>query len=184
MDELKNFFNLANSHHPFLKFTYEISHNSTTFLDLHIFKGKRFVEKNILDLKTYFKPTNSFLYLHRTSCHNKSVFAGFIKGEVIRHARNTNNQEDLDNILLQFRSNLVDRGYKEEELTKYMNQALSKDRSSLLIKSNKKAMDIPLCFKTNYNPCIRKLRHVILKHWHLLKMDEDCRNIFFFKKTR
>ena len=86
--ELIDFFELANSHHKFLKFTYDISNAETTFLDVHLFKGRRFLNENILDLKTHFKPTNTFLYLHRNSCHIKHVFSGFIKGEVTTESYN------------------------------------------------------------------------------------------------
>jgi hypothetical protein len=48
---------------------------------VNVYKGKRFENNATLDLKTYFKPTNSFMYLHRESCHSRHVFTGFIKGE-------------------------------------------------------------------------------------------------------
>jgi hypothetical protein len=85
-------FAIANGHHPLLKFTYEYAQTSINFFDVDVDKGKRFENKAILDLKTYFKPTNSFMYLHRESCHSRHVFTGFIKGEAIRHIRNTNDK--------------------------------------------------------------------------------------------
>ena len=119
--ELIDFFELANSHHKFLKFTYDISNAETTFLDVHLFKGRRFLNENILDLKTHFKPTNTLLYLHRNSCHIRHVFSGFIKGEVIRYIRNTNNIDDLEQILSQLKLNLIKREYKEEEIDNCVN---------------------------------------------------------------
>ncbi len=65
---------------------------SMNFLDINVYKGKRFENNATLDLKTYFKPTNSFMYLHRESCLCRHVLIGFINGEAIRHIRNTNDK--------------------------------------------------------------------------------------------
>ena len=50
----------------------EISENEITFLDTTVFKGERFKEKSILDIKTHYnsyKPSETFQYTHFTSCH-------------------------------------------------------------------------------------------------------------------
>ena len=46
----------ANSHHPTIKFTAEISNTE----DIVVYKGKRFQNQSILDIKTHFKPTETF----------------------------------------------------------------------------------------------------------------------------
>ena len=50
------------------------------FLDTIVYKGTRFKEKSILDVKTHFKKTETFQYTHFTSCHPPSVKKGFVKG--------------------------------------------------------------------------------------------------------
>jgi len=61
----------ANSFHPTIKFTPEISDKEITFLDavVHNYKGERFQKEAILDIKTHYKPTETFQYTHYTSCH-------------------------------------------------------------------------------------------------------------------
>ena len=71
--DIESFIEQANSHHPTIKFTAEISNTETTFLDTVIYKGERFREQSILDIKTHFKPTETFQYTHYTSCHPPSV---------------------------------------------------------------------------------------------------------------
>lgn len=177
--QLTELFEVANSHHKYFKFTHEISEKEIIFLDLKIYKGSRFQCNKILDTKIYFKPTNTFLYLHRGSCHNPHVFSGFIKGEVIRYIRNTNNDNDLQHALSQFKLNLMARGYQEAEIRQSVNEALQIDRKDLLNKSIRgNANDIPLVLTTKYNPCISRIKKAILKHWHLLNHDTDCREIF------
>ena len=67
MDEIHQFFQIANSHHPLLKFTYEISDKEMNFLDITLSKGERFELELIFYVKTFIKPTNfTFQYLERT----------------------------------------------------------------------------------------------------------------------
>ena len=53
----------------------------TAFLDTVVYKGTRFKEKSILDAKTHFKQTETFLNTHFTSCHPPNFKKGFVKGE-------------------------------------------------------------------------------------------------------
>ncbi|KAK3085251.1 hypothetical protein FSP39_000707 [Pinctada imbricata] len=84
-EEIENFFSIGNALHKLLKLTYQISDSSIVFLDTELYKGKRFIETGILDIKSYVKPTNNFHYLHRNSAHSPSVFRGFMKGERIKN---------------------------------------------------------------------------------------------------
>ena len=43
-----------------MKFTAEILDYQATFLDTIIYKGDRFKDQGILDIKTHFKPTEKF----------------------------------------------------------------------------------------------------------------------------
>ena len=54
--DIEQFIEQANSHHPTIKFTAEISDIETTFLDTVIYKGERFKGQSILDIKTHFNP--------------------------------------------------------------------------------------------------------------------------------
>lgn len=49
-NEKMDFFDLVNSCHKHLKFTFEIAHNSVTFLDTLVFKGQKLLAENKLDL--------------------------------------------------------------------------------------------------------------------------------------
>ena len=53
--DIEAFIEQANLHHPNIKFTAEISDTETVFLDTVVYKGTRFKEKSILDVKTHFK---------------------------------------------------------------------------------------------------------------------------------
>ena len=73
------FIEQANTFHPTIKFTAEISEKEITFLDTLVYKGERFLKEAILDVKTHFKPTETFQYTNYSSCHPPGVKRGFIK---------------------------------------------------------------------------------------------------------
>ena len=52
--DIEAFIDQANLHHPTIKFTAEISDTETVFLDTVVYKGTRFKENSILDVKTHF----------------------------------------------------------------------------------------------------------------------------------
>ena len=81
--DLDHFIEQANKFHPSIKFTAEISENEVTFLDI-VVKRERFINESILDIKTQYKPTETFQYIHFNSCHPPGVKNGFLKGEAIR----------------------------------------------------------------------------------------------------
>ena len=130
--EATQLFNIANDYHPLLKFTYNISESHMTFLDTKVYKGTRFQESGILDIKLYIKPTHTFQYLHRTSAQSKSVFKGFIKGECIRHARNTSDRTILLERLQEFQTHLTKRGYSIFEVQPIVHEISTSDRNELL----------------------------------------------------
>ena len=74
--EITLFIEQANNLHPMIKFTAEISENETTFLNTVIFKGERFRIESILDIRTHYKPTETFQYTHFTFSHPPGVKRG------------------------------------------------------------------------------------------------------------
>ena len=85
--EIDEFIALANRHHPSIKFTAEISDKEINFLDTTVYKGERFHNQGILDVRTHFKPTKTFQYTHFSSCNPHGVRKGLIKGEALRLLR-------------------------------------------------------------------------------------------------
>ena len=65
-EAISYFMELANSFHPTIKFTSEISDSEITFLDTCVYKGNRFQKHSIRDVRTHFKPTETFQYIYVT----------------------------------------------------------------------------------------------------------------------
>ena len=167
--DLDAFIAKINGIHPTLNFTHTASPQELQFLDLIIFKGDRFRLSNTLDMRCFTKPTETFCYLDRSSCHNPAVFKGFIKGELIRYARNSNNLESYENKKSVFTNKLLDRGYTFQEIDQAASEVDFNDRSKF-IEEKTKDSQIPLVFKMNYLPHIKHshVRNALLKHWDII----------------
>ena len=59
-EEFSSFVTFANSFHPTINFSYEMSSERGVFLDTDVFKGLRLSTLRILDSQTHFKPTETF----------------------------------------------------------------------------------------------------------------------------
>ena len=59
-----------------------------TFLDTVAFKGERFIEKSILDIKTQYKPSKTFQYTHCGSCHPPGGKKRFYQRRSYKTAKN------------------------------------------------------------------------------------------------
>ena len=132
-NEVERFIEEANSFHPTIKFTAEISENEITFLDTVVFKGERFIKESTLDIKTHYKPTETFQYTHFTSCHPPGVKRGFIKGEAIRLLRTNSSKTTFDECLANFKRRLEARGYPKEYIESSLSEVTFDSRQSRLL---------------------------------------------------
>ena len=105
-NELESFLARLNTTHRTLRFTWSISNERIEFLDLNIFKGRRFNTNRHLDISTHFKKTNTFQYLHFSSSHPRSVFKGLVKGEAIRFLRSNTDPHTYNKTINKFREHL------------------------------------------------------------------------------
>ena len=105
------FIEQADTFHPTIKFTAEISEKEITSLDMVVYKGERFLKEAILDVKTHYKPTETFQCTHYSSCHPPVVKRGFIKGEAIRLLRTNSSEKNSQEAMCNFKTRLEALGY-------------------------------------------------------------------------
>ncbi|KAJ8047410.1 hypothetical protein HOLleu_06399 [Holothuria leucospilota] len=127
----------------------EASQESVTYLDLTIFKGKNFESHGQLDTKVYTKPTETYQYLDRTSAHPLATSKGFIKGEVLRYVRLSNNENDFVSKRDAFKEKLISHNYMGQEFDHAIKGINYKERSNLLL-SKPRENQRPLVFKITY----------------------------------
>ena len=111
--EVTKFVNFANSFHPTIKFTCEMSPENAVFLDTEVFKGPRFSTLKFLDVRTHFKQTETFPYTHFSCCHPINTKRGFIKGESLRLLRTNSIKANFEKFKRDFEVRLYSRGYPD-----------------------------------------------------------------------
>ena len=123
--EIDEFIALANKHHPSIKFTAEISDKKVNFLDTTVNKGEIFHNQGILDIRTHFKPTETFQYTHFSSCNPHKVRKGLIKGEFLRLLRTNSLAKSFYENICNFKKHLRTRGYPHNLIEKSHGKLLS-----------------------------------------------------------
>jgi hypothetical protein len=117
------------------------------FLDLTIYKGRRFKATGILDIKVYQKPLNAYLYIPFSSDHPTAMFKSFVVGELKRYVRNSSSKVSFLHMAKSFFSRLLDRGYPKETLKIWFEEIQFESRSKYLQKAHKdKQKVVPLKF--------------------------------------
>lgn len=114
--EFEEFVKILNSHDSSIKLKVQISKNSIDFLDTTIFKGANFHKTQKLDIKVYFKSTDTHALLHKNSYHPKHTFEGIIKSQLIRFKRICTRTRDFRQAVSTLFGAVRKRGYSRSFL--------------------------------------------------------------------
>ena len=171
--DVDRFIEQVNKFHPTIKFTAEISENEITFLDTTVFKGERLKKDSILDIKTHFKPTETFQFTHFASCNPPGVKYGFIKGEAIRLLRTNSSKKTFEESLVKFKQRLQARGYPQNIIERSLSEVNFASRQSALTQK-KKSHERILPFVTTYHPAVK----ILMEQWSLIQNQLLLKTIF------
>ena len=174
--DIDKFLEQANSHHPTIKFTAEISNTEITFLDTVVYKVKRCREHSILDIKTHFKPTETFQYTHFSSSHPSGVKKGFVKGEALRRLRTNSSRTTFEENIYKFKSRLLARGYPKRLIETLLSDVKFTERESALRKKNENREEL-LPFVTQYQSSVPNIKNVLMEKWHLIQNQPIIRHV-------
>ena len=177
IQEVEEFIKKANQFHPTIKFMAEISDTRATFLDTTLFKGARFKQQSILDIKTHFKPTEKFQYTHFRSSHPSNVKKGFVKGKTLRLLRTCSSKEDFESNKSNFQTRLINRDYQESKTTIELASVDFETRSAAL-RPKPKANKQILPFVTTFNPATPNIKSIIMDLWYLIQNQPKLNAIF------
>lgn len=144
-----------------LNLTFEISSTRAIYLDLEVFKGRRFEKEGKLDLKVYFKPTNKLLYLPAISHHPITHKVGIVRGEAIRCLRNCSDKADWLKALAVIFKGLMLRGYQPSQIQAQWSKVRFEDRLKLIHESPIRSKPEGTLVMTQFHPELRT-------HWRML----------------
>lgn len=121
--DFEGFLNTLNGHNASkLKSTFHKT--KIDFLDTTTFKGPNFLTDHRLDVKVFFKPTDTHALLFKTSFHPKHTFAGLIKSQLLRFHRICTQQCDFKQATRILFAALATRGYSRSFLRKCLKSFL------------------------------------------------------------
>ncbi|ONI45080.1 hypothetical protein AN641_04885 [Candidatus Epulonipiscioides gigas] len=110
-EEFLEFINILDTHDPSIRLKYTFEDRSINFLDTTVYKGTNFDQDSKLDIKVYFKETDTHALLFKTSFHPKHTYKGLIKSQLIRFKRICTQQEDFKEAVKILFNSLRKRGY-------------------------------------------------------------------------
>ena len=159
------------------QFTADISDKEIIFLDTCIYKGARFEKESILDMRTYFKATETFQYTHFKSCHPPGLKKGFVKGEGLGLLRTDSSEETFVENIRIFKLRLRARGYPNNLIDKTLSEVKFSRRKKAL-KDNTSVQKEILPFVTQYKPSVPNLKHILMEKWHLIESQPKLKEMF------
>lgn len=111
VEQFEQFIKILNSHDSSIKLKYSKHEDSIDFLDTTVYKGPTFGETQTLDIKVFFKETDTHALLFKTSFHPRHTFRGLIKSQLIRFWRICTRRADFKDAVRILFSALRKRGY-------------------------------------------------------------------------
>lgn len=174
-EKLQTFLHDLNDFHPNIKFTYETDQDKATYLDIDMYKGTRFRQQGILDIKTHFKPTNTFQYVHGSSCHPISTYKSIAKGECMRFLRSNSDPDTYKTTMDSHIQHLQNRNFPEN-IIQNTHIPFTSRPNTLEDKPKNKLKTPP--FVTTYTPWLPQLTKLVHMHWTNIQNDASLQNIF------
>ena len=144
-----------------IKITYEISDSKISFLDLLLFKDST---HSTLQYSTFQKLLNKYLYIPFESFHPTSNKRAFIKGELMRYARNSSTFTSFVEMRVLFWKRLRLRGYSAKFLLPIFREINYSNRLKWFSKPNRLSTQRRVVFKSTFNCSHVRIKTVILKY--------------------
>lgn len=105
------FLQILDSHNPSIRLKHSLHKEHIDFLDTTVFKGPDFLDTHSLDIKVYFKDTDTHALLFKSSFHPRHTFKGLVKSQLIRFQRICTRKEDFLKAVNILFGTLRNRGY-------------------------------------------------------------------------
>ena len=131
-------------------------------MDTIVYKGGRFEKESILDMRTHYKPTETFQYTNYSSCHPAGVKKGCIKREALRLLRTNSSKVMFEENIKNFRTRLTSRGYPNNLVDKIFSEVKFAERKNALTQTQKAHKKI-LPFVTQFHPPLSCLKKILME---------------------
>lgn len=93
--EFDQFIKTLNSHNQSIQLKSVLEQETIDFLDTTVYKGPDFMRTRKVDVKVFFKTTDTHALLHKGSFHPRHTFRGIVKSQLLRFKRICTREEDF-----------------------------------------------------------------------------------------
>ena len=161
--KLIKFIDNLNQKHPTIKFEFNYSRTSITFLDTKVYTN----ENGTLFTTIYRKPSDRRNFLHYKSAHLKALKDNITHSQALRIKRICSETSEVIKHLKDLKDAFIKRGYQSKVLDHQFERAISMDRKILLENKEKPSTqgNLPLVLILNKT---FNIKNVIDRHWHIL----------------
>ena len=171
---MERFIGFFNSFHQTLKFTWEISETSVTFLVINIS-----VQDNNLATSVHYKPTDSHSYLLYSSSYPSHVQNSIPYSQFLRLRGLCSDDSDFNSKCNEMSNFFSELGYPDNILSKTLNRLRNVSSESTLEPSawnNEERIPFTLTFHPPANSLAA--RNVALRNFKILQLDPETAPIF------
>lgn len=180
---IADFYDLLQNLHEQIKFTMDINPKQLPFLDILVYKQGTKLETDI-----YHKETDTFQYLHYTSCHPKHTKNNIPFSLARRLCNIVSNKERRDMRLKELEGRLLSRKYPEKLIKSGIERAKKLDSNELRNPTSKNSDQSSIAFVHTYNPKQPNIYKLIKSGKEMLnnseRMKEAVANTRFLNSTR
>jgi hypothetical protein len=178
-ESLTQFLHTLNNCHHSIKFTWDISSTSVTFLDTKVLLD----ENNRLYTTLYCKPTDSHSYLLYSSHHPIHLKNSLPYSQLLRIRRICSKIEDFDQNAKLICSHFLHRGYPLNTLEDALLKARRQDRKTLLApkannQTNTGDQNNPLFLISTYTEGTDSLKDITKRTWPLLGRTQTTETLY------
>ena len=165
-----------------IKFTIEYSQDEMVFLDTKIVATPIEDEKVVITTDMHSKKMETHQYISPNSCHPKNQSKN-IPIEVANRIRRNCSDNIINDItykkrLIEYKAYLMKSGHSEKDIDKSFSQRATMPRRETLKKKSNRKHNIQIKFIIEYEPSLPNIYRIWRKNNHLLKNNEELKNIF------
>ena len=174
--DLENFIEFCSAYHPSLKYTFEISESSLSFLDLCLTISDARITTTI-----HYKPTDTHSYLDYSSSHPPHCKKAIPYSQFLRLQRICSDDDVYVAKAKEMASFFENRGYPRSVVTNSQRRTQGISRERALGNSERgdrtrRADKVPLVL--TYHPKNQEVKKILLKNFRILSDDPTTKEIF------
>ena len=171
--ELLRFFEMLNSFHPSIQFTYEYSETRVNFLDVTV----NLESDGRIWTDLYTKPTDTHQYLLASSCHPNHVKRSIGYSQTIRIRNICNDDVVARKRASELTENLIRRGHSRRKVRKEVDRAFNIPLQEIVAGERRARINTRIPLVTTYHPGLPDISGILRQYQGILQQSERLQQV-------